>query len=725
MPLGLFPRETMDALQVGNEGETSAPPSPGFFAGSLTAIPKGVVSGGFKITQALADPQFTLAAQTARMEGQDPNEVLVQQLAAESGDPYTVMSVLPHLVDHAQHPTEQTPDEFEAQAKAGTAALVNQFRLDPKTVGFAGQTLGGISDAVVRFAAGGPEVAGLSEFVDRKKQLTAAGVDDDTANRVAVIDAAALSIGGTAPMSMGKTLLARLGSGAAVNAALGGYTRVLTSRVLDAGGYQGMAQQYRVLDTQAMLSDAVLGMAFGLQAHLVRPSAVDAALTSQEAVHLEDAAPGAPTNPGARDLHVEQMVEGVRQLLNDEPVTGMRMPETVPNPAQDAAKEANAGVFEAEAREALGEPVEPPREERRQDAMDAARMMELRTKPNRTPAETEEYMRLLEADRLAAKVGGRRIQGVLNDDAYAEMLQRGEQLPVQGFIDLDMLKALNDTYGHATGDEAIRTLGETLSHYFGEGNVFRRSSSGAGDEFLVQSRDLAAHGEAIAAARRYLDNHVLRAYGRDGNVIAEKRGIGFSHGSGKTAELAEQAAYADKQLRKQQGLRSDRGAVDTEPAAGGGQNRSHQTAGAKTEVGPVQATAALTRALVRLRDSNGTDEAAHAQVREIVGNLPETMRDAVEQAAIARAGEGAEEALAGAKATESPRLDVSALDTPAREAIEAAQRALEERPDMVVPNEAGTAMPARDALAQALEEIKNASGDDELHKVAAACFGRV
>ena len=61
---------------------------------------------------------------------------------------------------------------------------------------------------------------------------------------------------------------------------------------------------------------------------------------------------------------------------------------------------------------------------------------------------------------------GRRIaRGVLNGTAYAEMVQRGEALPVQGFADMDMMKATNDTFGHATGDEAIHAVGQALTRH--------------------------------------------------------------------------------------------------------------------------------------------------------------------------------------------------------------------------------------------------------------------
>lgn len=49
------------------------------------------------------------------------------------------------------------------------------------------------------------------------------------------------------------------------------------------------------------------------------------------------------------------------------------------------------------------------------------------------------------------------------------------------FADLNGLKAINDTYGHASGDEAIRAAASMLFRFCGKGNVFRNG----GDEFIA------------------------------------------------------------------------------------------------------------------------------------------------------------------------------------------------------------------------------------------------
>jgi diguanylate cyclase (GGDEF)-like protein len=65
-------------------------------------------------------------------------------------------------------------------------------------------------------------------------------------------------------------------------------------------------------------------------------------------------------------------------------------------------------------------------------------------------------------------------------------------------LDIDRFKPINDTFGHATGDEVIRTVAQALKKELRETDVLGRFG---GDEFIVVLPALELEG-AIAAAHR-------------------------------------------------------------------------------------------------------------------------------------------------------------------------------------------------------------------------------
>ncbi|WP_375499318.1 putative bifunctional diguanylate cyclase/phosphodiesterase [uncultured Jatrophihabitans sp.] len=70
------------------------------------------------------------------------------------------------------------------------------------------------------------------------------------------------------------------------------------------------------------------------------------------------------------------------------------------------------------------------------------------------------------------------------------------------FIDLDGFKAVNDSYGHATGDEVLRVTASRLQAAARSGDVVSRLG---GDEFVVVLETLSAETEALQIAKRLIE----------------------------------------------------------------------------------------------------------------------------------------------------------------------------------------------------------------------------
>lgn len=74
------------------------------------------------------------------------------------------------------------------------------------------------------------------------------------------------------------------------------------------------------------------------------------------------------------------------------------------------------------------------------------------------------------------------LTGLLNRRGYENYLLHIDRKCIVAFFDVDSFKQVNDTYGHAFGDHALRSIGaEIKKHYAKYGKCFRYG----GDEFCV------------------------------------------------------------------------------------------------------------------------------------------------------------------------------------------------------------------------------------------------
>jgi diguanylate cyclase len=81
-------------------------------------------------------------------------------------------------------------------------------------------------------------------------------------------------------------------------------------------------------------------------------------------------------------------------------------------------------------------------------------------------------------------------------------LERNRSMAAIMFVDLDLFKQANDTYGHEAGDEVLISVGHRLVTSLRAGDTVARFG---GDEFVVLCEDVASADEADELARRVND----------------------------------------------------------------------------------------------------------------------------------------------------------------------------------------------------------------------------
>ncbi|WP_337221528.1 hypothetical protein [Escherichia coli] len=264
-----------------------------------------------------------------------------------------------------------TSVSYIAEQRKLAEQQVKRLTPDAATTGTAGQVLYGLFDmggqAVVGTTLGGPvggaaavtSLQGFSEF----ERLTAQGVDFRTAQEAGLVQGITAGAGTLIPMSLGlraggalaegvAAQLARTGESsvrraaatavratpdiayaAGTNIAFGMAQRGLTAKTLRDGGYSEMANQYDVLDRQAIAIDAVLGVAFGGVGRFINsrgestnapnfsPVDIDAALAANAAHHAEiDIAPGVPINVLSRNSHIQALRKAMSDVSQGRPV---------------------------------------------------------------------------------------------------------------------------------------------------------------------------------------------------------------------------------------------------------------------------------------------------------------------------------------------------------------------------------------------------------------------
>lgn len=88
------------------------------------------------------------------------------------------------------------------------------------------------------------------------------------------------------------------------------------------------------------------------------------------------------------------------------------------------------------------------------------------------------------------------------EEKINEWMEHEECQRIQAFfmLDIDNFKTINDVYGHATGDEALRQVGRILKEEFWGSDVIGRIG---GDEFVVLMKNIRDTGDAVSHAQSF------------------------------------------------------------------------------------------------------------------------------------------------------------------------------------------------------------------------------
>jgi diguanylate cyclase (GGDEF)-like protein len=153
------------------------------------------------------------------------------------------------------------------------------------------------------------------------------------------------------------------------------------------------------------------------------------------------------------------------------------------------------------------------------------------------------------------------LTGLTNRAAFHELadkaLRRASRSPVRSallFVDLDGLKAVNDSRGHEAGDELLRTVAHRLTHTVREVDTVARLS---GDEFAILLDSVHNEAEVAAAADR-----VLRAIDEplqiDGDRFTVTASVGIAIQSNADDTGAQLLKAADAAMYRAKGLGGNR-----------------------------------------------------------------------------------------------------------------------------------------------------------------------
>ncbi|MDW2981520.1 MAG: bifunctional diguanylate cyclase/phosphodiesterase [Rhodanobacter sp.] len=134
------------------------------------------------------------------------------------------------------------------------------------------------------------------------------------------------------------------------------------------------------------------------------------------------------------------------------------------------------------------------------------------------------------------------------DTIIREATRNGECFAVL-FVDLDRFKAINDTYGHAAGDQVLRTVTQRLCGSIRASDTVARY---AGDEFTIVLRHIVKNDDVLRVAEKIVQVMETPLFLEDGTELQVTASMGLSFfpddaGDAQTLlKHADEAMYAAK-----------------------------------------------------------------------------------------------------------------------------------------------------------------------------------
>ena len=162
----------------------------------------------------------------------------------------------------------------------------------------------------------------------------------------------------------------------------------------------------------------------------------------------------------------------------------------------------------------------------------------------------EEQLRMLSLSDDLTGLYNRRGLFALGEHTMRSARRRARRLGII-YVDVDSLKTINDRFGHAQGDEALRMVADVIRASIRESDVVGRIG---GDEFVILAEDDSGVTQDLVARLRRRLEHANAQAGRPFRLSLSIGSIDWEQGEQATLqeliERADQRMYDDKRARR-------------------------------------------------------------------------------------------------------------------------------------------------------------------------------